>query len=136
MVCHLEYEPDLVNEVSAGIRAHWPGLFAYGAPDVVVVNVTKDAIWVRDAILPELGTISRPTKPEQIVQMFGENGQLPPVIEIPNPKMPREQQQIEYLREIEIDPKKYTPAAVQRELVLEWKPMKIDVEELKNSRLR
>lgn len=136
MVCHLEYEPSLVNEVSAGIRAHWPGLFAYGAPDVVVVNVTKDAVWVRDAVLPELGTVSQPSKPEQIVEMFGENGKLPDVIKIPKPRMPREQQQDPYLREIEIDPAKYTPEDVQRDLVLEWAEMEIDVEKMKKSRLR
>lgn len=136
MVCHLEYEPDLVNEVSAGIRAHWPGLFAYGAPDVVVVNVTKDAVWVRDAVLPELGTVSRPSKPEQIVEMFGENGQLPSVIKIPAPRIPREEQQDPYLREIEIDPQEYTPQDVQRDLVLEWGEMEIDVEQMKQSRLR
>ena len=37
---------------SADVRAHWDGLFLYGAPDVVVVNVTKDAIWHREAALP------------------------------------------------------------------------------------
>ena len=136
MVCHLEYEPSLVNEISAGIRAHWGGLFAYGAPDVVVANVTKDAVWVRDAVLPELGTVSRPSKPEQILEMFGEDGKLPDEIVIPAPKTPREQQQTPFLRENEIDPANYTPQAVQRELVLEMDGMKIDVEQMKKSRLR
>ena len=35
MVTHLEYEPELNNEVIAGVRVHWDGLFAIGAPDVV-----------------------------------------------------------------------------------------------------
>lgn len=136
MVCHLEYEPSLVNEISAGIRAHWDGLFAYGAPDVVVANVTKDAVWVRDAVLPELGTVSMPSKPQQILEMFGEDGELPDEIVIPAPKTPREQQQNPILRENEIDPANYTPQAVQRELVLEMDGMKIDVEQMKKSRLR
>jgi ribonuclease BN (tRNA processing enzyme) len=136
MVCHLEYATDLLNEISAGIRAHWQGLFAYGAPDVVVVNVTKDAVWVREAVLPELGTVAQPSKPEQILEMFGENGKLPPVIEIPNAKESRKTQLDPYLLEIEIDPKKYTPADVQRELVTEWTPMKIDVEQMKKTRMR
>ena len=136
MVCHLEYEPSLVNEISAGIRAHWDGLFAYGAPDVVVTNVTKDAVWVRDAVLPELGTIAMPSKPYQIMEMFGENGQMPAEIVIPAPKIPREQQQIPYLREMEIDPAKYTPEDVKRDLVLEREEMRIDVEKMKQSRLR
>jgi ribonuclease BN (tRNA processing enzyme) len=136
MVCHLEYATDLVNEVSAGIRAHWQGLFAYGAPDVVVVNVTKDAVWVRDAVLPELGTVAQPSKPAQIMEMFGENGKLPQVIEIPNAKESRKTQLDPYLEEIEIDPKKYTPTDVQRDLVTEWTPMKIDLEQMKKSRMR
>ena len=61
---------------------------------------------------------------------------MPEEIEIPAPKLPREQQQDAYLREIEIDPEKYMPADVQRDLVLEWKEMKINVEEMKKSRLR
>ena len=32
----------------------------YGAPDVVVVNVTKDAIWHRDAALPGFAGQSLP----------------------------------------------------------------------------
>ena len=53
MVTHFPYESDLINETLAGIRAHWDGHFVFGAPDGVVVNVTKDAIWARDAALPE-----------------------------------------------------------------------------------
>ncbi len=136
MVCHLEYEPDLVNEVSAGIRAHWQGLFAYGAPDVVVLNVTKDAVWVRDAVLPELGTVARASKPQEILEIFGKDGKMPAIIEIPDPKRPRETQQDAYLREIEIDPAVYTPPDVARDLILKWKSMKIDVEQMKKARLR
>ena len=136
MVCHLEYEPTLVNEISAGIRAHWDGLFAYGAPDVVVANITKDSVWVRDAVLAELGTISQPSKPEQILEMFGKDGKMPAEIVLPDPKLPREKQQDPYLREIEIDPKKYTPPDVARDLVTEFKEMKMSVEQIKKSRLR
>ena len=52
MVTHLAFDNDTLNEQSADVRAHWDGLFLYGAPDVVVVNVTKDAIWHREAALP------------------------------------------------------------------------------------
>ena len=61
---------------------------------------------------------------------------LPEEIIIPAPKLPREAQQEPYLREIEIDPKEYTPENVQRDLVLKWGEMKISVEEMKKSRLR
>ncbi len=61
MVTHFPYEEDLVSEAIAGIRAHWDGLFLWGAPDGVVVNVTKDAIWSREAAIPEsTGRIRRP----------------------------------------------------------------------------
>ena len=60
MVTHVEYEPELNSELVAGVRAHWDGLFVVGAPDVKVVNVTKDAIWVRDASLVGLGNPRKP----------------------------------------------------------------------------
>lgn len=135
MATHLEYEPSLANEVSAGIRTHWDGLFAFGAPDVVVVNVTKEAVWVRDAVFAGLGTIARP-KPHQLVQMFGENGKMPEELVLPEPKLPREEQQEKFVRDLEIDPKKYTPEDVQRDLMLEFHEIRVNVEEMKKSRLR
>ena len=47
MVTHTAYDEDLLPEILAGIRVHWDGLFQFGAPDGVVVNVTKEAIWTR-----------------------------------------------------------------------------------------
>ena len=47
MVTHTSFDSDLLGEALAGVQAHWDGLFAFGAPDGVVVNVTKDAIWNR-----------------------------------------------------------------------------------------
>ena len=47
MVTHTAYDEDLLPEILAGIRVHWDGLFQFGAPDGVVVNVTKDAVWTR-----------------------------------------------------------------------------------------
>ena len=43
MVTHMSYDEELIPEIVAGIRVHYSGLFQFGAPDVVVVNVTKDA---------------------------------------------------------------------------------------------
>ena len=45
--------PALDAESVAEVRAHWDGLFQFGGPDVQVINVTKDAIWSRQAALPE-----------------------------------------------------------------------------------
>lgn len=38
MVTHFAFDNDTLNEASADVRAHWNGLFLYGAPDVVVVT--------------------------------------------------------------------------------------------------
>ena len=56
----------MVPEMVAGVRTHWDGLFQFGAPDVVVVNVTKKAIWTRKAALPEDANFARPSKKEAI----------------------------------------------------------------------
>jgi ribonuclease Z len=132
MVTHLEHEPELDGEVIAGIRAHWDGLFVIGAPDVRVVNVTPDAVWARDAVLPELGNISMPP-PEAMMKMLGLD-ELPDVIEFPPAKLPREEQQEQFLRDAEIDPALYMPDDVQRELVLESPPIRIDVAEMMRQR--
>ena len=128
MVTHLEYEPELNSEVIAGIRTHWDGLFIIGAPDVRVVNVTKDAIWARDAVIPELGSISQ-LSPDLMLKVF-ELEELPDVLEFPPVKIPREEQQIPYLREIEIDHETYSPKDVDRELVTELPPIRIDLKAL------
>jgi ribonuclease Z len=130
MITHLEYEQDLVNEITAGVREHWDGLFAFGAPDVVVVNVTKDAIWIRDAALPGMAGSPRPNP----MDMFpGGVDTMPDEIVLPPVEIPREAQQAEYLREIEIDPSKYTPDDVSRELVTSLPDeIKIDLGPLKD----
>lgn len=121
LATHLEYEPSTLTEVVAGIRAHWDGLFAFGAPDVQVVNVTPDAVWIREAVLPGLGTNSMP-KPAQMAKLFMEDGEVPEFVEVPAPRLPREEQQDPYFREIEIDPEKYMPPDVARDLVLALPP--------------
>jgi len=112
MVTHIEYEEDLLNEVSAGIRAHWDGLFLYGAPDVMVVNVTKDAIWGRMAVLPGMTGANVP-HPRKLLNLG--DGPLPDKVLVPQPKIPREEQQEQLTRDLEIDPKKYYPEDVYRE---------------------
>jgi len=112
MVTHIEYEDDLLNEVSAGIRAHWDGLFLYGAPDVMVVNVTKDAIWGRMAALPGMTGANVP-HPRQLLGLG--DGPLPEKVVLPQPRIKREDQQEQYTRALEIDPEKYYPPDVYRE---------------------
>ena len=114
MITHMEYEQDIVNEVTAGVREHYDGLFAFGAPDVQVVNVTKEAIWVREAALPEMAGSPRPNP----LDMFpGGPDTMPDSITLPPVTIPREAQQDPYLREIEIDPREYYPDDVYREIV-------------------
>lgn len=113
MITHIEYEDDLLNEVSAGIRAHWDGLFLYGAPDVMVLNVTKEAIWGRMAVLPGMTGANVPA-PRQLLNLG--DGPLPEDgVTLPQPKKSREEQQEQYTRDTEIDPKKYYPEDVYRE---------------------
>ena len=112
----------------AGVRTHWNGLFAFGAPDVQVVNVTKDAIWTRSAVLPELAGQNLPP----LDKMFGdEQGNLPDELEVPQPRIPREAQQEQATRDTEIDPKKYMPANVYREPGTKLpNPMKINKQQM------
>jgi ribonuclease BN (tRNA processing enzyme) len=112
MVTHIEYEEDLLNEVSAGVRAHYDGLFLYGAPDVVVVNVTQEAIWARKAAIPGMTGANVP-HPRQLLGLG--DGPLPDGVPLPPPRIPREDQQEQYTRDIEIDPHKYYPPNVYRE---------------------
>jgi hypothetical protein len=112
MATHLAFDNDTMNEQSADIRAHWKGLFVYGAPDVVVVNVTKDAIWHREAALPGFSGASMPSP----TLLFG--NPLPVATGkgvVPQPRLPREDQQEKLTRDLEIDPHKYYPPDVYRE---------------------
>ena len=130
LATHLEMERGTDNEVVAGVRAHYDGLFLFGAPDVQVLNVTPDAVWSRDAVLPEFGTVARPT-PEQMKRAWFPDGEIPEILEISPCNLPREEQQDPYLREIEIDPAKYMPPDVMRDLVLGLPPtLKIPVGEM------
>ena len=122
MVTHFPFEEDLVGEAIAGIREHWKGLFLWGAPDGVVVNVTKDAVWSRKAAIPE----STGQNPPPFAQMLGEP--LPDAFPVPQPRIPREEQQEQYTRDNEIDPRKYLPEDVYRDPLIKLDdPMTLDI---------
>jgi ribonuclease Z len=118
MATHIAYEPELNAELVAGIRAHWDGLFVIGAPDVKVVNVTKDAIWVRDAALVGLANPTKPS-PADMLDIAVDTGRGLGEMALPKIKLSREAQQDAYIRTKEIDPAKYTPISVRRPLVTE-----------------
>ena len=112
MVTHTAYDEELVPEITAGIRTHYRGLFQFGAPDVVVVNVTKDAIWTRKAAIPECGAMARPT-PAEAVELFG----LSPTnlkVTFPNPRRKLADNVEADVLAGDIDPKKYYPPDVYR----------------------
>jgi len=103
-------------EAIAEIRSHWKGLFTWGGPDVQILNVTKEAIWSREAALPEGAAISS-MDPRT---MLPPGMPLPDKIELPTPKIPREEQQEQFLRDMEIDPHLYYPPDVDRPPVQTW----------------
>ena len=125
MVTHLELEPGLSNELSAGIRTHWDGLFVVGAPDVKVINVTKDAIWAREASLTGLGNPKKPAAKDALALAWDTSRGAGNYL-LPKVKTPREEQQEEFVRKLEIDPAKYYPPEVNRPLVLEM-PSVVDI---------
>jgi len=132
MICHYEENKELDVEASAQIRAHWPGLFLWGGPDVAVLNVTKDSIWQRYAVRPEHASVSPPDPRE----LLAAGAQLPDEIEIPRPKLPREEQQQQFLRDMEIDPHKFYPEDADRKLMRTWpqEGVKVSAQELIDAR--
>jgi ribonuclease Z len=103
-------------EAIAEIRSHWKGLFMWGGPDVQILNVTKDAIWGREAAMPEGAAISSMDPRAMVPPGMA----LPDKIQLPDPKIPREEQQEQFLRDMEIDPHLYYPPDVDREPVQTW----------------
>ena len=117
MVTHMAYDREVVNEAIAGVRVHWKGLFVLGAPDGVVINVTKDAVWARAAVLPDSGNFKKPTTETELRQMFG--GQIPETMRIPEPQNTREELLSPGVLAIEIPPSAFVPADVLRPLNLD-----------------
>jgi len=105
---------------------HWDGLFQFGAPDRVIVNVTKEAIWTRKAALPESGNFARPS-PREAVELFDLS---PTKTEVTYPESRNKYEDLveQAGRDQEIDPKKYYPLDVYRERHTSFpKGLKIDV---------
>jgi ribonuclease Z len=69
MTTHMPFDPYLNEEAVAEVREHWNGPFHFGAPDGIVVNVTKEQIGVREGILPDYPSSRAP-------QFDFTNGQL------------------------------------------------------------
>lgn len=82
---------------------HYEGLFAFGL-DNVVVNVTKDRIWVRDAALPDATGVARAEVQWMIERNFV--GDPPGQLTVANPAATPQEQSV---RDLEIDPARFTP---------------------------
>ncbi len=115
MTTHMSYDPYAVEETVAEVRYHWKGPYHIGAPDGVVVNVTKDQIWVREGVLPDFPNSKAPQ------QDFG-NGQLI----IPKPPTNRAAIQNQEIRDQQLDPDLYYPEGYKPELLEEW-PVDSDI---------
>jgi hypothetical protein len=112
MATHLSYDEEFVPEMVAGLRTHWDGLFQFGAPDGVVVNVTKDAIWTRKAALPESTNFARPSK-QEAVELF-DISLTNLTVDFPNPRHVYTDLEGPVPRNTEYDAKLYYPPDVYR----------------------
>ncbi len=124
MATHVSYDRELIGEMTAGVRMHYKGLFAYGI-DHTVVNVTKDRIWMREAALPETTNTARPSMEWLLQNNFG--GKLPTgTLHMKNPILANQEQ---FVRDKEIDPALFTPKDQMREWVRGAKmPQEMDVD--------
>ena len=129
-ICHFEWSGDqLAAESIAEIRYHWDGLFMFGM-DLKVINVTKDAIWAREALIADEAA---PASMDP--RFFLEPGEkLPDKIEFPIPRMPREVQQEQFVRDLEIDPRKYYPPGLYRKPVQKWPGITLNPREMLKAR--
>lgn len=129
MVTHLSYDEAMVPEMVAGIRTHWDGLFQFGAPDVIVVNVTKDAIWTRRAALPDDANFSRPAKKDAIA-LF-DLSLTHTTVDFPNPQNSITDLEGPVPRNVEFDPRHYYPPDVYRKPEPAFpKDFKIDIKQV------
>lgn len=109
MVTHMAFDAYQNEETVAEIRQHWDGPFNFGAPDGVVVNVTKDAIWVREGTLPDYPNSRAP-------QQDFDSGELV----VPYPRRKREEIQEPFVREQQIDAADYYPEGYYPNLLEHW----------------
>ena len=81
-----------------------------GAPDMIVVNLTNDKIWVREGLVPQYPNMAPP--------QFAVATQGGLVVPAPNNR--RQDVQEQSLRDAEIPPEQYYPKGYQPELMPFW----------------
>ena len=115
MTTHFGYDGYSNAELLAEIRKHYPsGPFHFGAPDMVVVNLTKDAVWVRDGVVPKYPSMSPPK-----FDIEGMGGLV-----IPGPRVRRQDVQEQSIRGAEIPPDDYYPKGYKPDLIPFWPTQK------------
>lgn len=117
MATHFSFDVELLGEAIAEVRTNWKGIFAFGI-DLTVVNVTKDAIWIREAAIPDTANTTRPNPQWMVANMFG--GQVPKEITFPKPKFLVTDIQEQAIRNSEINPDVFTPPDQIRQWVREF----------------
>ena len=117
MATHFSFDLELLGEALAEVRTHYKGMFAFGI-DHIVVNVTKDAIWIREAALPDTANTTKPSPQWLIETMFG--GVIPKEIVMPKPAHTVATVQEQSVRDLEIKPEEFTPPDQIRKWVREW----------------
>ena len=110
MATHVSYDAYVIPEIVAEVRQNWKGPFQFGAPDMIVVNMTKDKIWVREGIVPQYPSMAPPQ-----FDVATEGGLI-----IPVPKNRRQDVQEQSIRDAEIPPEKYYPKGYEPELLPFW----------------
>ncbi len=124
MTTHFSYDQELIGEAMAEVRTHYKGMFAVGI-DHTVVNVTRDAIWIREAALPNTANNPRPNPQWMVKELFG--GQVPKEMTFPNPTVRVADNVDQATFDLEIKPEKFTPPDQVRKWVREWPvDLKID----------
>ena len=117
MATHFSFDRELLGEAMAEVRTHYEGMFAFGI-DHTVVNVTKDALWIREAAMPNSANTTKPDPKWMVQELFG--GVVPKEITFPDPKYTIAENQNQEIRDLEIPQNTYTPPDQIRPWVREW----------------
>lgn len=124
MTTHMGYDEYSNLELLSEIRYHYKdGPFQFGAPDMVVVNLTRDKVWVRQGVVAHFPNMSPPK-----FDIGGMGGLV-----IPAPRNKRQDFQEQSIRDAEIPPDDYYPPGYKPELIQSWptdKPIFIPAEQV------
>ena len=110
MTTHVGFDEYSNAELLAEIRNVYKGPFHLGAPDMVVVNLTRDKVWVRDGVVPKYPSMAPPKF--DIEAMGG--------LIVPAPRNTRATTQQQSIRDAEIPPDSYYPKGYKPELLEDW----------------